>query len=141
MKVINTTAILLFTLLFLSCTRSFEPFEYGKEACAHCKMTIVDPRYSAEFIDKKGKVFKFDDIACMRNFISENNIQETGLEIFVSGYLDNKELDAKKAVYIQNDYFKSPMKGNTAAFRDQTQAAKLLDSLHTETKPWSDLKF
>jgi copper chaperone NosL len=141
MKRINTTAILILSLLFASCTRNFEPFEYGKEACSYCKMTIVDQRYASEMIDQKGKIFKFDDIACLKHYIDGSNIQEQGLKVFVSGYIDHKVLDAEKAIYLKDDYFKSPMKGNAAAFSNAAQGAALKDSLNTAILSWTELKF
>jgi len=125
-----------------ACSRSFEPFDYGKEECTFCKMTIVDPRYSAEIIDKKGKIYKFDDIACMKHYMVDNKMQENDLNTFVSAFRPkNTILDAQKAFFIQNEYFKSPMKGNTAAFDKENDAKTLNDSLHASIVSWSALRF
>ena len=33
-----------------------------------CKMTLVDKKFGAEVVTKKGKVYKFDDLNCMIKF-------------------------------------------------------------------------
>ena len=40
-----------------------------EDMCRYCKMAISEKRYAAEFIDRDGGAFKFDDIGCMLNFI------------------------------------------------------------------------
>ena len=48
-----------------------EEINYGVDACAYCKMNIVDPKFGAELITKKGRVYKFDAIECMVNYDRE----------------------------------------------------------------------
>jgi len=55
--------------LLTACSHEPDPIRYGKDACAHCKMTIMDKRFSAELITAKGKVFKFDAAECMAGFL------------------------------------------------------------------------
>src|SRR5579872_6781969 len=100
------------SLIFLSsCTNEFEPIDYGHEACAHCKMTIMDKRYSAEILTKKGKAYKFDDISCLKKFIKEENLPEADLTVFVADYNNpgSKFLDARQVVYLHSAMFNSPM--------------------------------
>ncbi len=130
-------------LLFLmSCSRGFEPVDYGKDACVHCRMTIVDERFASELVDEKGKVFKFDDLKCMKQFIhaKEKNGQDNLL--FVEDYLMQHEgaIDAVNAVYLEHDFFASPMRGNYAAFTDEQEAQRFKDSLDIPFLSWNDLK-
>lgn len=37
---------------------------YDREACAHCRMLIGDPRYAAQLVTTEGDVFDFDDPGC-----------------------------------------------------------------------------
>src|ERR1035437_7399087 len=109
----NTLLIsFLFSLLsFLSsCTPSFEPMNYGHDACTHCKMTIMDKRFAAEILTKKGKAYKFDDISCLKKYIKEENLPESELTVFVADYNnpDGKFLDARQIVYLHSVLFKSP---------------------------------
>lgn len=123
--------------LLSACSKGFEPIRYGKDACAHCKMTIMDKRFAAELVNPKGKVFKFDDISCLRAFTSEL----AGSMVYVNGFGSTPEnpLDAVAAVYLRHESFNSPMNGNLAAFADEADAAALKDSLRLELFTWETL--
>jgi len=142
MKSPGLIACLIVLACMFSCSRSAEPVEYGKDDCSYCKMTIVDKRFAAEMIDKKGRVYKFDDIGCMMHYLAENKLPETDMKFFVSDYLQKEKgfLNAVGAVYIQNDFFKSPMGGNTGAFANAPEANILKDSLTATDVHWNELK-
>ncbi len=125
-----------------SCKQEFEPIDYGHEACASCKMMIVDRRYSAEMITEKGKVFKFDDLSCLKSYLNENKLSFDNKMLFIADFKNNSSLyiDAKKAIYLNHDYFKSPMNGNCAAFSSITDAQNLKDSLGIVFLSWGSLK-
>jgi copper chaperone NosL len=139
----KTISILfLFTSLFLSsCTGGFEPIVYGHEACSYCKMTIMDKRYAAEVLTKKGKTYKFDDISCLKKYIAEEKLPESAIAVFVADYKNpgSQFLDAREVVYLHNEIFKSPMNGNFAAFSKAENARPLEDSLHTGLLKWGNL--
>jgi len=124
-----------------SCKRGFEPIEYGKDACAHCKMTIVDDRYAAELLTTKGRAYKFDDILCMKQFTQSNATHEIAA-MFVEDYLRNsaEPLIAENAVYLKHEFFASPMNGDYAAFSDAAEAKKLSDSLNVPILKWENLE-
>ena len=133
---------LLVSFLFLdSCKPEFEPINYGHDACMQCKMTIMDKRYAAEIVTKKGKTFKFDDIACLKKYIKEENLPETDLMVFIADYnnADGKFLDARQVVYLHSELFKSPMNGNLAAFSSAANLNSLKDSLNSEFLKWENL--
>ncbi len=135
-------SVFCFAVLFLaSCKAEFDPIDYGHDACAHCKMTIIDKRYAAEILTKKGKSYKFDDIACLRKYIAGQKLSQDGLSIFVADYNnpEGKFLDAQFVVYLHNDIFKSPMNGCYAAFEKSENAWSLKDSLNAELLKWENL--
>lgn len=138
---LSTLYLPMFLLFLVSCSRSFEPVDYGKEACAHCKMTIVDSRFAAEIVDEKGKVFKFDDVICLKQFQEEHQKNGDNL-IFVGDYLKKQEgmLDASQAVFLKHESFRTPMNGQTAAFATIQDAQSFIDSLQTKPLTWSTLK-
>lgn len=140
----NTGLMLLLFCIFLfqSCKRCFEPIDYGKEACAHCKMTIVDKRYAAEMVDEKCKVFKFDDIACMKQYLQEHNLKVSDYMFLVANYNEpgGDFLDAQKAVILHSVFFKTPMNGQCGAFISEKDALSLKDSLNAEIVSWEKLQ-
>lgn len=138
-KIICISVILCF--LLTSCSRSYKPIEYGEQACEHCKMTIFDPRFAAELIDEKGKVFKFDDIICLKQFETEHEMTDKDLLLFVEQYNDdiNNVIDARTAIYLRDEFFASPMNGNCAAFDNMEIAKKYADSLSIDVLNWNDI--
>src|SRR5690606_30310610 len=112
-----------------------------KEACANCKMTIVDARYAAELLTGKGRVYKVDDLRCMKEYIADLHKTDEKAKMYVANFADaNVEMiDANHAVYLQHDFFASPMNGNTAAFVSTDEAQHYVDSLNIEIKNWNAL--
>lgn len=133
--------VLLLLLTISSCKPEFEPISYGHDACTNCKMTIMDKRYAAELLTKKGKAYKFDDISCLKKYARQENLAESDYTVFVANYTDpdNKFLDAREVVYLHSEIFKSPMNGNYAAFPTAENSRPLKDSLHTDLLKWENL--
>ncbi|MBS1585913.1 MAG: nitrous oxide reductase accessory protein NosL [Bacteroidetes bacterium] len=129
-------------VILISCKASFEPIDFGKDACTHCKMTIVDKRYAAEILTGKGRAYKFDDIHCLRQYLKEHNEVDAKAMYFVAPYEGTTTtfLDASKAVFIQNDFFTSPMNGHYAAFSSKETAQRLADSLKQNTLTWDKVE-
>ncbi|HRO41583.1 MAG TPA: nitrous oxide reductase accessory protein NosL [Flavipsychrobacter sp.] len=126
--------------LLASCKRGFEPIEYGKDACAHCKMTIVDDRYAAEALTEKGRAYKFDDVLCMKQYVGSSLAGKNML--FVEDYRKgaNTPLDAEKAIYLKHEFFNSPMNGDYAAFASEDEAKQFMDSLQIPILRWGDIE-
>lgn len=130
------------TILFTSCSKEYKPIDYGSDGCAHCKMTIMDARYGAEIITGKGKVFKFDDILCLKQYMEEKSMVDEELMIFVEKYNEaqNDVTDATQAVYLRHEFFASPMNGDYAAFAGMDDAQSLSDSLQADILEWRNLQ-
>jgi copper chaperone NosL len=127
LKTTLKTAFIVNPLLFLmSCSSEIEPIDYGKEACQFCKMTIVDARFGTEIITKKGKVYKFDDLHCLVHYMKENKINEADLAHIVVADFKNEGsfLPVYQAYFVKSDQFKSPMRGDIAAFKSEDVADK-----------------
>ncbi|HLV52270.1 MAG TPA: hypothetical protein VKY44_10000, partial [Flavobacterium sp.] len=69
LKVLLTVSLL--TLFLSSCSKEPKSIEFGVDNCDHCMMNISDVRYGAELITQKGKIYKFDDMYCMKTFLKE----------------------------------------------------------------------
>ena len=141
MRTIVNIAAYASLLLFAACKSSFEPIDYGKDACANCKMTIVDAHYAAELITGKGRVYKFDDLRCMKEYIDALPEKDQKAKVYVANFVnaDGEMMDARQAVYLEHEFFGSPMNGNTAAFAVAADAAHYTDSLSVTVKPWDSI--
>ena len=125
----KTNLIYLIPLMLLfACQVEPEPIDFGKDACEHCRMLIMDPKFGAEIVTDKGRVYKFDDVNCKGNFITENNISEENLKYnMVIDFSEPQTLiNADRAFYVQSEDIKSPMGSQIAAFNSQERAEQML---------------
>ena len=87
--------LLFIIILWTSCSTSVRPISYGKDACEHCRMTIMDKKFGAELITKKGKIFVFDSDECLAQYVIKNPEQEKDMAAIWITLID---LDSKKVL-------------------------------------------
>jgi len=141
----NTTvpsiaALALFILV--SCNTKPEPFSYGKDICADCNMTIMDPKFGAELITEKGKIYKFDDAHCVLEFIKSNKVKPADIAqtVFIDYENDKNFLDVESLFFVVSPQLKSPMNSNAAAFSNKQKADKMASEINGEVKTWQELR-
>jgi len=118
----NKTIITLLSTILLSCTAQGPvPFKIGKDACDHCKMTVMSKKNGMEFISDKGKIFKFDDISCGVNYLKAN--KPTG-KWYVADFQNGNLVEAEKAFYLKSDKLRTPMNSSIIAFATKEFAEK-----------------
>lgn len=115
MKFLNFIGIV---ILLFSCTVEPEPLVYGTDVCYTCKMTLMDKRFGAEIVTKKGKVYKFDDINCFIQFHNSGNEPEENMafRLVVDFDKPGNLMDAVNSFYIKSDTLRTPMASKIAAF-------------------------
>jgi len=133
--------VLIFTF-FTGCSAKKKPIRYGTDACDHCKMIIMDPKFGAEIITMKGKIFLFDDINCMITFINKSvSPQNEVAEAFVIDYNNQRELiDARSAFYVKSDLIKSPMASGIAAFSTRDERYNQQQKWQGQELTWDEVK-
>jgi copper chaperone NosL len=139
---LSKTAIGLAACFFLfSCNAKPEKINYGKDNCAECRMTIMDPKFGGEILSKKGKVFKFDDAHCMAVFLERRGIEMANLHslLFVNYNGGEEFLSSKTAVFVLGSQLKSPMGSNAAAFPDKKSAEGKAAEIDGKTTDWATL--
>lgn len=139
----SSTYFLIFIALFLmSCESKTEPINYGKDSCHFCKMTIMDAKYAAELVTKKGKVYKFDDISCMAKYLkmAEPNNESYAFKVVNNYEKPSEFMDVEVAVFAIGESFISPMRGDAAAFANK-QALENYQKTDTTAKviTWENL--
>lgn len=127
-------------LFCMSCTPKIEKINFGKDNCSFCSMTIMDAKFGAELITKKGKVFKFDSGECLINFLQENREQNVE-QIYVINYQSPGVLiDVQHAFFVQGGEIQSPMGGRLAAFYLQEGAQAYMKEKHASIFNWNTIK-
>lgn len=122
MSSIKSLIFLIISILLLSCSIKPQKIEYGKDACSFCKMTIVEKKFAAEIVTKKGRVSKYDAIECMLNDIKDKK-ENSLAHILVTDYTKPEELiNATEAVYLIDKQIKSPMGAYLSAYTSTNEA-------------------
>jgi copper chaperone NosL len=84
-------------------------------------MTLMDNKFGAELITKKGKVYKFDDMNCFVNFYNSGNEVVEGFQhkLVIDYANPGKLIDATNGFYLKSAAIRSPMNGEVAAFESK----------------------
>jgi len=132
----NAAAILVLAGLSASallggCTPEPEPFHFGEDAGAYCRMTIDDERFASQVVMKTGRVFKFDAIECMASWLETDVANENDIHsVWVTNMEDPGALiPALEARFVQHEAIRSPMGGGWAAFGTDEEALGALRML------------
>ena len=124
-----------------SCSTDPQPLLYGQDACHACKMTLVDKKFGAEVVTKKGKVFKFDDVNCMVNFLNAGNVGEEDIahRLVIDFASPEKLIPVEEAFFLKSDNIKSPMASQVAAFEKKDDLEVLKKELTGIYLVWGEL--
>jgi copper chaperone NosL len=126
-----------------ACSTGPEPLRYGQDDCANCKMTLTDPRFGAEIVTAKGKVYKFDDLNCLVQFLDKGTVPaaEVAQALVIDYNTKNSFLHVENAAFLENENLKSPMRADVAAFTDDIQRAAAKTQLGGGREMnWSDVR-
>lgn len=98
-------------LLLYSCTPEKKPIKYGQDNCHYCNMTIVDKRYGSEMVSTKGKVYKFDAVECLINFLQEGEVAKGDVAMKLVNTYDQpgQLVNATESHYLRSEELPSPM--------------------------------
>jgi len=127
-------------LLLASCQPEIKPIDYGTAECDYCRMTIVNEQYAAELVSSTSKVYVFDAVECMLNFLKEQESSEFSM-ILVTDYKQPKMLiDAKNAYFVRSKELPSPMGMYITSVKSQTEAKALLEIHNGSMYNFQELK-
>ncbi|MFA6572010.1 MAG: nitrous oxide reductase accessory protein NosL [Bacteroidota bacterium] len=141
-SVISIFSVFIALIIISGCGKSPVPLEIGKDECNYCKMTIVDPKWGAEIITDKGKIYKFDVVECAIAYAeTELKEGEKVKSVWTVNYLNPKEfLSVENALYLFNEQFHSPMGMDAVSVPVLKDTSKLKLSGESEILNWDNLK-
>lgn len=141
-KATHTTKMavaVLTVMLASSCNTQPEPLVIGKDLCADCMMTIMEPKFGAEIITKKGRIYKFDDLHCVVNYINKKKINQEDIKQTLTIDYNNASqfVNVTEAAFVTSPQLKSPMNSNTVAFASKEAAANAATQTSGTVKDWT----
>ncbi|HYL97597.1 MAG TPA: nitrous oxide reductase accessory protein NosL [Blastocatellia bacterium] len=110
-----------------------------EDMCSYCHMAISSKRYAAEFIDKDGQAFKFDDIGCMISYINSKKNRDSIAAAYVNDYNAGQWIAAEEARYVHSKSFDTPMNFGIVAFKESSGATAARDKYNGEMIAFDDL--
>ena len=111
-------SLLAILLVLPGCDNGPQPIVYGKDDCSNCRMILADKHYGTQFISGKGRIFKFDDVNCMIEFMAAEPAKSdtSGKAFIVDFYRSNEFLAVRDAVFLKHPKLRSPMGSHIAGF-------------------------
>jgi copper chaperone NosL len=106
-----------FALLFLLACSAEEVRHADPDAatsCAGCRMTVSDLRFAGQLVASGEEPRFFDDIGCMRKYLSKNR-EQAAWTAFVSDYRSRKWIAADAAHFWKCEAIETPMSSHIVA--------------------------
>ncbi len=124
-----------------ACSPQPQDIHYGEDMCSYCKMTIVDRQHAAEAVTNKGRVYKFDAIECLLNYVEDQGGEEQFAYLLVNNYQQPGELiPAQQSHYLISNAVPSPMGAYLSAFQGAAEAAQMKTDKGGQTYDWDALQ-
>lgn len=136
----STVVPLLMLVLAGGCKVAPEDIAYGSDICHFCRMTIVDRQHGAEYVTKKGKVFKFDALECMLNHLREVDDQAVALFLVNTYSRPGVLQDATGATYLVSEGIPSPMGEFLTAFENEPDALDAVEKHGGALYSWAEIR-
>jgi copper chaperone NosL len=114
---------------------------YDGDSCDHCRMTISDPTFAAQLVIKTGRVYRFDDPACLASFVASGRVAAADVHsIWLNDYgHPDTRVNALDAVFVVSDRIRAPMNGGAAAFASRVEATALQSAVGGQLRAWADI--
>ena len=122
--------IFLYIVLFFSissliaCKKEPVTLKAGADHCDQCHMQITDVHFGAEIITSKGRVYKFDSVQCLKDFLLKN--KDSNSQVYTVDYFDpDKFIKADEAYFLSDSTIPGPMGPGIVASKNKSQLEKL----------------
>jgi copper chaperone NosL len=141
-KAVFIIFVLITSFIFTACTPESKPIVYGEDKCDFCRMSIVDQRFGGEIVTQKGKVYKFDAVECVINYLDERVDDETKLAFVLTNAFDKpgELFNTSECVYLVSQNMPSPMGEFINPFTDHSLAKQFKDKNEGIIYEWESLR-
>lgn len=128
--------------LFACAAPAPRPIVYGSDQCAHCHMTIADPRFAAELVTTTGKVIVFDDIGCLSAFLAAGTVAPRAIHsTWAHDYLaPGTFLRTDELYLVHSTAFHTPMSSGIVALARSSSADSLWGAVGGERLDWAQVR-
>ncbi|NNE71019.1 MAG: hypothetical protein HKN29_11740 [Rhodothermales bacterium] len=141
-KGLSIAAAAVLVVGFAGCTPEPQPFVYGEDQDAYCRMTISDARFASQVVTTTGKAYKFDSIECMSSFLAAGTVAAEDVHsVWVSdASYPGALIEAGEAQFVRSDQIRSPMGGGLLAFSTSDAARQHARQVSGEVLAWQEVE-
>ena len=126
-------------LLATSCQVVVEDIRFGEDQCQFCKMVISDPKFGAELVTDKGKIFKFDAAECMADYLKDQSSEQVYAFITAIAYDTPGILhEVEQLTFLVSPEIPSPMGAHLSAYKEESQARKQWEKYQGTLYTWEE---
>lgn len=125
-RIINYLSAVFIAILLAACNPESKPIVYGQDKCEFCRMSIVDQRFGGEIVTQKGKVYKYDAVECMVNYMDKKVEDESKIKFILTNTYDapGQLIEAAGCYYLKSENMPSPMGMYLNPFKSTDEALK-----------------
>ena len=140
--VVMKFGVFLIAVLLACCNPQGKPITYGEDKCEFCRMSIVDQRFGGEVVTNKGKIFKFDAVECIINYLDQGHVDETKVKLILTNTYDSpgELVDALACFYLKSENMPSPMGMYLNPFGSSSEALKYQKENKGIVMNWDELR-
>jgi copper chaperone NosL len=104
-------------------------------------MTLTDPRFAAELVTARGKVYLFDDPGCLATFVAEAGAAGAPVHsLWVTDFLSpGPMLRVEDAAFLRSDSVRTPMNNHVVALRPGPRADSLRGAWAGDLLSWAEV--
>lgn len=114
-----------------------EAIDYGRDACAHCRMRISQEGFGGELRDSRGALTKYDDIGCLLRAMV--GMHREVPEAWVEDHAGDGFTPLLAATLVRIDAMETPMGSHVVAFADGAAAAAFAEKRGGQVVALEDL--
>lgn len=140
MRTIILVGLCSVSIFLHECKVEPQPIPYGKVGCAFCQMTVVKPQFAAELVSTTGKVYYFDAIECMVQYIDANPQSKWSFQLVNDYFNPQDQMDATRATFLISEAIPSPMGAYLSASTDPLKWESTLQGNAGQLYTWEELK-
>ena len=128
------------SFVLAGCNPGPEPFVFGSDQDAFCRMTISEPEFAAQLVTRTGRAYKFDSIECMRGFLAAGSVPPEEIHgRWVTDAASRTLIPVDRATFVRSTGVRSPMGGGLIAFLETPQAEALAAESGGRVFSWESL--
>lgn len=137
----NLGMALLLALSVSACSPKPEPLVFTQDNCHFCKMILMDPKYGAELVSSKGKIYKYDSVECLARHLEQD--KDLGSQTHSLWVIDADQpgnlIPAQTALYLYSLKLPSPMGAFLTPVKARSGAETLQKSYPGKILNWEEM--